>query len=87
MSIILGSRVEDAPRPRFHASIDGESAIVELDSSAVLRLAEQAVPPALASVLDEKRDQIRAAAARLAAEGFVTRKAGCAEIVITALDL
>lgn len=87
MSIILGSRIEGASRPSFHASLDGETAIVELDSSAVLKLSEPAGVARLNKILDDKRDRISDAAARLAREGFANRGDNGIEIVLTALDL
>lgn len=87
MPIILGSPVEGAPRPSFHASLDGQMAIVELDSGAVFRLTEHATPAELGGLLEEKRDMIRDAASRLIDDGFVTRRDGSIEILITALDL
>lgn len=87
MSIILGTPIEGARRPSFHASLDGQKAIVELDSGAIFRLAEHASPAELAAVLDAKRDQIFEAALRLVREGFVTRHDHGVEILVTALDL
>jgi len=87
MSFILGSPVEGSPRPSFHALLEGQQAIVELDSGAVFRLAEQATPKEIARILDGKRDIISEAAARLVGGGFVTRRGDSIEILITALDL
>jgi hypothetical protein len=87
MSIILGSPIEGASRPSFRASLNGEAAIVELDSGAVFRLAEHATPAELPHVLRDKREQIQLAAARLIEEGFVTQGDDGVEILITALDL
>jgi hypothetical protein len=87
MSIILGSRIEGAPRPSFHASLDGEAAVVELDSSAVLKLSEPAGIAKLNAILDDKRDRISDAATRLARDGFASRGSNGIEIVVTALDL
>jgi hypothetical protein len=87
MTIILGPAIEGAHRPSFHASLNGEAAIVELDSGAVFRLAENAAIPDLPAVLQAKRDQIRDAASRLIQNGFVTRHPDRLEILVTALDL
>lgn len=87
MPVELGSPIEGAPRPSFHASLNGEAAIIELDSGAVFRLAEHATAAQLPAILDSKRHQIREAAIRLAEDGFVTRRDEGIEILITALDL
>ncbi|ATE64529.1 hypothetical protein CMV14_09050 [Rhizorhabdus dicambivorans] len=87
MPLTLGSPVEGASRPSFHASLDGQAAIVELDSGAVFRLAKQATPGEIAEVLQSKREEIEDAATRLAGDGFITHRDGGVEILITALDL
>ena len=87
MPLTLGSPIEGASRPSFHASLDRRAAIVELDSGAVFRLAKQATPGEIAKVLHSKREEIENAATRLAGEGFITDREGGVEILITALDL
>jgi len=87
MSITLGSRIEGASRPSFQASVDGENAIIELDSGAVLKLAERVTDVRLSRILDSKQDRIRDAAERLFRDGFATQGDKGLEILITALDL
>jgi len=87
MSLILGSRLEEGGHPGFHASLDGEPAIVELDSGAIFKLARRAPQSELDRILEEKRHRIGDAAMRLAREGFATRGDRGIEILVTALDL
>lgn len=87
MSIILGTLIEDRPRPCFEASFDGKAAVVELDNSAIFRLVEHANPAELPALLNDKRDQISEAARRLASKGFFAQGENGLEMVITALDL
>jgi hypothetical protein len=87
MAITLGSVVEGASRPSFHAFLDGKAAIVELDSGAVFRLTEHATAAELPRMLDAKRERIQQAATRLIEDGFITRRDDNIEILITALDL
>ncbi|MFC0305103.1 hypothetical protein ACFSTI_21460 [Rhizorhabdus histidinilytica] len=87
MSLILGSRLAGDGPPGFQASLDGEPAIVELDSGAIFKLARRATHDELDRILEEKRERIGDAAIRLAREGFVTRGDRGAEILVTALDL
>lgn len=87
MSLILGSRLAGDGHPGFHASLDGEPAIVELDSGAIFKLAKRAPHGELGRILEETRERIGDAAARLAREGFVTCGERGAEILVTALDL
>lgn len=87
MSLILGTRLDGSSRPGFHAWLDGETAIVELDSGAILKLAGRATDGKLNNILEEKRDRISEAAMRLAREGFAARSDRGIEILVTALDL
>jgi hypothetical protein len=87
MSLILGSCLEGTSRPGFHAWLDGETAVVELDSGAIFKLAERATHPTVTDILEEKRERIGEAAMRLAREGFVARGGRGIEILVTALDL
>lgn len=87
MSLTLGSRIEGAPRPSFHALLDGEAAVVQLDNGAMSKLAMRASNVRQNTVLEEKKDVIGTAAARLAEGGFITRNDNGIEILVTALDL
>lgn len=87
MSLILDSRLAGGGHLGFHALLDGEPAIVELDSGAIFKLAKRATHDELDRILEEKRQKICDAAIRLAREGFLTRGENGVEILVTALDL
>lgn len=87
MAVTLDSPIEDGSRRRFRATIDGRSAIIELDNGALFKLTEHATPNGLVTILDRKRDQIVDAAQRLVEKGHFIERGGTIEVVVTALDL
>lgn len=87
MPLTLGSRIEGAPCPSFHASLDGEPVIIQLDNGAISKLTARASATRMNMILEDKKDLIGDAAKRLAESGFITRNGNGVEILVTALDL
>lgn len=86
MRIELHSLVIEQGRPRFEATADGLPILVLFDTSAILALA---VGPAdqWEAAFEGQRARVRAAAARLWAQGFTTETEGHRAIIVTSLDL
>lgn len=87
MKFKLGDMISGERPTRFSAELDGAPAIVELDSSAVLRLLDKADTRIFTAVLEKRRDAIEAAARRVAQDGFATTSEDGTLIAVSALDL
>ncbi len=83
----LGAYEGGIVRSKFTATIDGRTAVICLDGSAVFRLAEDADEDAKAHLLNLHRARIREAAERLFRRGIYQDLGSTLEIVITAEDL
>ena len=84
--IVLGPRLENTARPTFLSRVGECGVLVELDSSALLKLIPAVSSADISHLLDQQRPRITAAAQRLFDQGFYNQ---VDEIVITltALDL
>ncbi|KRB86052.1 hypothetical protein ASE00_04730 [Sphingomonas sp. Root710] len=87
MKFKLGDMISTERPTRFSAELDGAPAVVELDSSAVIKLLDKSQTTALTSALEKRRDRIEAAALRLVRDGFVTTGDDGTLIAVSALDL
>ncbi len=84
----LGELSYNDGRISFAASRpDGDPLIVELDSGAMMRLADGAFGDALIASIELKRGKIRAAADRLFQQGFWYVDGTVARLTISVLDL
>ena len=82
----LGSLEGDAAKPVFRARADGAEFLIELDSSALLKLGGAQVGSNWQDVVEAQRSKIRAAAQDLVESGFLTREAP-PRLFLTALDI
>lgn len=87
MQITLGHPSEDSSRRCFHASIDDQRALIELDNGALFKLVGNSGGPVLATISDQKQLLIVDAARRLVEKGHFAERDGILEVVVTALDL
>lgn len=83
----LGQLIKYHPRPRFEATAGGLPCIVELDSSAMIKLAGTDIGADATAQILSKAPQIRATAQRLHRQGFVAQDSNGPLIVISAIDL
>lgn len=87
MKFKLGDMISTERPMRFSAELDGAPAIVELDSSALLKLHDKADTTILTAVAEQRRDRIEAAALRLARGGFATTGGDGILITVSGIDL
>jgi len=87
MQFRLGDMISTERPMRFNAELDGAPSIVELDSSAVLKLLDKADAADFTTVLERRRDAIEAAALRLIQDGFISTGGDRTLITVSALDL
>ncbi|RYD93729.1 MAG: hypothetical protein EOP61_23030 [Sphingomonadales bacterium] len=85
-SVELGSLGGDAAKPFFHAKADGIAFMIELDSSALQKLAGARVGSDWRDAVEAQRGKIRAAAEYLIEGGFLTREAP-PRLFLTAMDI
>jgi hypothetical protein len=83
----LGPFLNDTSRPTFLGTHDGRTVHVELDSSAIWTLADDATGDALARALNRKRGQIRAAAQRLIERGLGAEGDGIVQVIVSGIDV
>jgi hypothetical protein len=86
-SVQLGQLSFDAGTPRFTGAIDGRPLIVDLDSSALLRIGNGAYGEALASIIEQRRPWVHSAVEHLLDKGFAVHQDGQVAVRISALDL
>jgi hypothetical protein len=83
----LGPYLDGTSRPTFLGTHEGRTVHVELDSSAIWTLADDATSDALARTLNRKRGQIRAAAQRLIDRGLVAEADGMVRVIVSGIDV
>jgi hypothetical protein len=83
----LGPYLDGTSRPTFLGTHGGRTVHVELDSSAMWTLADDATSEALARMLNRKRGQIRAAAQLLIERGLVAEGDGVVRVIVSGIDL
>lgn len=87
MSIIeLGPLQGDAAKPVFRASADGADFLVELDSSAMQKLAGAGMGADWRGAVEGQRPRIRTAVQELFEAGFLTRET-MPRLFLTAIDI
>jgi len=86
-TVVLGALLTNGPRPTFLARSGEQTIRVELDSSAVIKLANARSDNHVGHILDQKRALIREAPQFLLDEGFTSTIDGGLLVTVSAVDL
>ncbi len=86
-TVSLGALEGDTIRPMFRGTADGRDLIVELDTSALIKLVDGRVGENRLASLEAQRGRVRAAAQALYEGGYLNAGDILPRIVVSAIDL